>query len=207
MVKLGAPLFSFAASGSLANAITYSNIAGRAYLKKKSDTPNPRTDLQISTRAMFTWLSSAWTRLSQPEKDSWLILSALNQQSAFNAYMAFNTGRWKNFLAPSKTPDAAELGTPSERKFNFGEYAPYRFRLRTWSAAQNDGWGTVIHMGATPDFVENKSNVILIIDDHDAAIRWMEYAYRPPVDRRFKNRSFTDDGYLGAINSRYTVNV
>ena len=205
MVKLGAPLFSLAASGSLADAITYSNIHGKPYLKKKSKTPNPRTDAQISTRAMFSWLSGAWTGLSQPDKDSWNVLSALNNQSPFNAFIAFNTGRWHNFLAPSKTPNAAEAGTPSERRFSFGAYYTNYFRLTTTSVAVNDGWGAIIFIGDLPDFTPTRDKVILIIDDHDAAVRYFNWQFPNAPDRRFKLRTFTADGYSNPTYRSYTV--
>lgn len=63
MARLTAPLFSLAASGTLANAITFSRWKGIAYARTRIIPANPRSAGQLDVRGIFSTLSEMWKRM------------------------------------------------------------------------------------------------------------------------------------------------
>lgn len=60
MAKPTAPLLSFGASGTLANALVYSKWKGRPYVRRHVIPANPKTVAQTLTRDIFRNLNSIW---------------------------------------------------------------------------------------------------------------------------------------------------
>lgn len=60
MAKTTAPLLSFGASGSLANALVYSKWKGRPYARRHVIPSNPQSTAQTLTRDIFRNLNAIW---------------------------------------------------------------------------------------------------------------------------------------------------
>lgn len=63
MAKLTAPLFSLTASGTIANAITFSRWKGIPYARTRVVPANPNTTKQQEIRGVFHTLSEMWKRM------------------------------------------------------------------------------------------------------------------------------------------------
>ncbi len=110
MVKLFGPALSLDASGTVADAVTFSKWKGRNYLRERSKPSNPRTGLQLGTRAMFKFLTQNWAALSPAQIATWQNLANAKTVTTFNAYVAENLSRWRRFQGPSKLYPATEAG-------------------------------------------------------------------------------------------------
>ena len=111
MVKLSGPAMSLDASGKLGKSLVFSKWKGRNYARSLVTPANPKSAGQIGVRAMFRWLSQIWASLTTSNKATWDERAAQTTISAFNAFMAHNQTRFRNFLAPTKEDPAAEAAS------------------------------------------------------------------------------------------------
>lgn len=109
MVKVAGPMMSLQASGTLADAITFSSWKGRPYVRERVIPANPKSGGQTGRRAMFQMLSQAWNGdyMTTARRATWQTLADQLVASPFNAFMSHNMARWHNFLSPT-------LSTPHE---------------------------------------------------------------------------------------------
>ena len=115
MVKLAGPMMSLAASGTLADAVTFSVWKGRAYARQRVIPANPESDGQVGVRAMMSALSKAWAVLDSTMQGYWDDLAKATNISAFNAFVQFNLLRFAQFKAPVLNPDDTNAsGTPPD---------------------------------------------------------------------------------------------
>lgn len=108
MTRVQGPMFSVTASGTIADAITYSNWKGLPYVRSRVVPANPRTDPQTSIRNTLKAGVSVWQdTASQPvaSKSSWDYYASGTGMSGFNRYASLfittNTQRkapWTNVL-------------------------------------------------------------------------------------------------------------
>ncbi len=207
MVKLTGPMSSFKASGTLANLLTYSNSRGRPYMKKKSNTPNRRSNRQLTFRVMFAWLAKEWAQIGPANRLLWEPEARLCKISAYNAYMAANTARWHNYLMPSQTPDAPAVLMPSTRNISVSSWDGEQFNISTNAAALLDGWGFIIHAGPQPNYDPTRSTAIIVDTDDTMAQRFFKWKPANPVSVRFRVAVFSKDGRLTQQPNGWNVNV
>lgn len=144
MAKVQGPLFSLGASGKLGGAIVYAIWKGRAYVRELVKPANPKSDKQLSVRAMMKWLSQEWAGIGGTAQDSWEDLADADVVSPFNAYIKKNLRRWRNFLGVGQdsTPDAGDTGPVHGAAAAVGGV-----RMATVTMAMttlNDAWGLAI---------------------------------------------------------------
>lgn len=113
MVKLKGPVLSVAAGGTIGKTATYANWKGRAYLKFKPTPAQPRSGLQVSMRAMMTFLTKQWKQLTDNQQATWANAYPDPQLNNYNAFLRHNLERWRNRRTPSKAYPAAEEGQES----------------------------------------------------------------------------------------------
>lgn len=63
MARLTAPLFSLTASGTIANALTFSTWKGVPYVRTRVIPANPKSAAQQEVRGIFSTLSEMWKRM------------------------------------------------------------------------------------------------------------------------------------------------
>lgn len=81
MARAIGPIFSEAASGSLADLLTYQTASGRHSIRK---TPKPKgsaTRLQLSVRALIKYCPKLWATLTTIEKAPWIAAGKLHQMT------------------------------------------------------------------------------------------------------------------------------
>lgn len=110
MVKLIGPMHSTRAQGTLASLLNFQHTKGRHTLRKKPVPKQPRSGLQVSMRAILTFLSQQWTTLTAGQKVTWQAIYPGTELSAYNAYLKHNLERWRRREAPSKAYPPAEAG-------------------------------------------------------------------------------------------------
>jgi len=144
MARVQGPLFSLGASGALGGAIVFAIWKGRAYVRELVRPANPKSDKQLSVRAMMKWLSQQWATNGSTAQDSWEDLADADVVSTFNAYIKKNLRRWRNFqgVGQDATPDAGDTGP-----VNAAATATRGVRMATVTmgvTTLNDAWGLAI---------------------------------------------------------------
>lgn len=87
MAKVTGPLFSFAASGSIANLLTMEQRAhGTTARRKPISTGNP-TAPQVAERTRCKDAAAAWKITTAPIKQEWRTLAQTRQKPVFAVYL------------------------------------------------------------------------------------------------------------------------
>ena len=204
MVKLYAPLMSLAASGTLGKAFTCSKWKGRNYARKWVVPSNPKTVLQVSTRAMMRFISQAWTDIGSTPQGSWDAPAAAINVSPFNSYIQKNLQRWREFQPPSQTYPAPETGTEPVATLDSATGGPSYMDVEFTITTMNDVWGVILFRSPTGTFTTSRANAIRVIPVTgtgtlvytDSGLVAGNYYY----DARF----FTKEGVLGAEEGEVT---
>jgi len=105
MVKVYGPMMSMDASGTIADAITFSKWKGRNYVRQRVIPANPQSANQTGMRCMMSALAKAWASLTAAQKAFWDDLAAASTISNFNAFCSFNLERWRQQKGPVQDPD------------------------------------------------------------------------------------------------------
>jgi len=164
MVKLYGPLFSLDASGSIANAVTYSKWKGRNYARQRVVPANPKSALQVAMRAMMKFLSQSWTSVGSTPQGSWQTRADASIVSPFNAFVGANQARWREFQGPSQTDPAAETGTPPVATLDSATGGVRHIDLEFTITTLNDVWGVMIFRSTSGTFTPSLSNCIAILE-------------------------------------------
>jgi len=162
MARTVGPLMSLDASGSIANTIVFSRWKGRSYVRQLVTPANPKSPLQVSTRAVMKFLSQRWTPdLTSAEKATWDALAAADAISPFNAYTRANLQRWTQFTAPSQAYPATGAGTDPTFTALPSSVGGVRQATISWNNnVVNDGWGMLIFRSLTTGFTTARDNLI-----------------------------------------------
>jgi len=198
MVKLRGPMFSLGASGTLADAVTFSINKGRPYARERVIPSNPKSGAQAGRRAMFTFLTQAWAALSDADKATWQDLADELVSAPFNAYMKTNMERWHNFLTPSHDAPCQDAHSSSDRALTAAAWEENRIKLSTTATAPNEQWGIIYFAKLAGAVTPAVGNAIIVELDDDIAAR--NTFWTPPSLGRwyFNSLAFADDGDHGA---------
>lgn len=71
MARLTGPLLSLTASGTIADALTYSHWRGIQYVRTRVIPANPQSVAQVAIRNMFRNMSELWKRMDSHAKEPW----------------------------------------------------------------------------------------------------------------------------------------
>ena len=197
MVKLLGPCQSNAASGTLAGLLTFGKTRTRSIMRKKPIPKQPLSGLQVSLRAMMTWLSRQWSTFTAPQQATWNDAFPNTEISSYNAYLKYNMQRWRSLKPPSRVFPAAEISTGSIRTFDscVGSVR-HVFHSLLVIPPINDNWGTLIfhRFAALPTLDVKYLNHVVLIEDVVA------HTYRetplPPGIHHYKTVNFTHDGNI-----------
>jgi hypothetical protein len=89
MARVTGPLFSLDASGTIANAMTFSKWKGMNYVRLRVIPANPQTASQTSQRNTLAAATSCWkhgTSIDAVSKSSWNASASGTGMSGFNRY-------------------------------------------------------------------------------------------------------------------------
>ena len=208
MVKTYAPMFSLDASGSIGGAITFSTWKGRNYARQLVIPANPKSVLQVSVRAMLRFLSQDWVNVGGTPQGSWDDRAAQTNISPFNAYIAQNLQRWREFQAPAQTDPAPETGTPAVATLDSAVGGPSYMDVTFTITTLNDVWGVMLFRSPTSTFSTSRANCIRVLPVTgtgalvytDSQLAAGDYYY----DARFFSKEGVLDAEEGEVNGTAT---
>ena len=205
MVKVNGPMFSLDASGTLADAITFSKWKGRPYVRERVIPSNPKSGAQTGRRAMFKFLTQFWQLQNTAAKATWQTIADQIIASPFNAYLKDNMEYWHNFLPPSQEAPRAAAGTPSDNVLTAAAWEENRIKLTFAGVVIGDNWGKVIYAALTTGFTNSVGSTILV--EPDTTIASHDVYWTPPaVDTYFFNSTtFADDGVMAAAGGEQSA--
>lgn len=156
-------MFSLAASGSLAKAITYTSWKGRAVVRELVIPANPKTGPQTGMRAMMSFLSKIWTGLTAPNKATWEDLANAGTYSTFNAFTSVNQSRWRRFLTPSAETPITAIGAGGDAPTTTPTGGIRQIQLSIAHGVTPPDWGWIIYRSEGTGFTPAYSNCVAII--------------------------------------------
>ncbi len=168
MVKLTGPVLSRAASGTLGNALTFQK-SGKSHTLRKKPTPKqPRSGLQVSMRAMMSFLSKQWKNIT-PYQNSWANAYPHEPDlNNYNAYIRFNLERWRTRRPPTQGYPTLEHQTIGTQPDIYAAGQVRHAKILVYLDGDiNDNWTFLIFhaIGAWPDLaVDRLIHVELTID-------------------------------------------
>jgi hypothetical protein len=201
-MKAQAPFLSIGSSGSFAGVMVASSWKGRPYIRQLVTPANPKSPMQTAFRAMFKFLSQAWSPLDAGDKASWEDLASQRNVSPFNAYMAYNQDLWARALTPVVDPGNTDDAVADVT--SFAGVAGVRSATITLTIdTVNDSWGAILYMeaGSAPEGTQDE--VIQVIQAVTTGAQvWLVTGLTPGTEYNFKYRNFTTGGVTtGALGS------
>jgi hypothetical protein len=208
MAKLGGPLMSMSASGTVGNIITFATWKGRPYVRTRVIPANPKTAAQLGVRAMMTFLSQTWAGLSDANKATWDLAADARKVSPFNAFVAANQGFWRDNLPPGKiqtllrTTLAALIGSTSAAAQ--GRY----MAIDITNGVAAGQWGNIIYVSPTTGFTPNWNTAQKVAPLASGATGSFLLGPMASGDYYLRYKSFSIDGlFNGAYVDEDTVTI
>lgn len=207
MVKVYGPMMSIDASGTLASTATFSKWKGRNYVRKRVIPKNPKSGSQTGIRSMFRWLSKIWDGLSAADKATWEARAAASIISPFNAFMAYNISRWRDFNTPTKQDPATEVKTEPTGPTGVATPDGRSMILAITDGVTPPDWGYAIFRSLTATFTLAWSNCIRVVDwDSGGVTTYIDSPLEP--DTYYYNAvGFQDDGKEGADGTEFSGEI
>lgn len=203
MVKVYGPLMSMDASGTIAEAVTYSKWKGRNYARQRVIPANPQSGPQTGLRAMMSFLSKMWAGLSTAEKATWLARAQQTVISNFNAFTSYNQIRWRSYKAPSKEDPATETGTAPSAPTTTPTGGIRQIQLSIADGANAPDWGWFIHRSQTTGFTPAFSNVVAVVERTGTPTVYIDTPLTPGT-YYYRISGFMTTGLKGALEVERT---
>lgn len=194
MVKLIGPSQSIRASGTLADAITFSQWQKRAYLRKRVKPKNPQSTAQVQQRSMVAFLAEQWATWTTTEHDTWNDLATKQNLPPYQAYLKYNLDRWAIGKAPSNVYPAAEDDTPQAITSITDDVINQMVTVKIFGSTLNNGWGIAIQRDTAAMTKETINRTIQVL--RSQAPGWREYIDGPltPDTYWWRPRAFSFHG-------------
>lgn len=198
MVKVSAPALSLDASGSIAGSMVFSKWKGRNYVRSLVKPSNPQSGGQTGMRSMFRFLSQQWASLTAGNQATWLDRAAVTVISAFNAYLAYNLFRWRNFLGASKEDPAAETAFTGTLGALAAVGGVRSITVTQPVTAAGNGWGLAFFRSTTGVFDSTLTNCVRVLPfDGVNDIVFIDTPLAAGT-YYYEVRTISDDGAIGA---------
>lgn len=152
MAKLGGPLMSMSASGTVGNIITFATWKGRPYVRTRVIPSNPKTPAQLGVRAMMTFLSQQWAGLSVGNKGTWDLAADARKISPFNAFVAANQGFWRDNMPPGKIQTLLRVAAPSLISSSTAGASGRYLGIELTNGVAAGQWGIIVFVGLVTGF-------------------------------------------------------
>ena len=203
MAKVTGPLFSMSASGTLAKTIVFSGWKGRPYVRKHVKPKNPKSNSQVGVRSMFSFLAQEWAGIAAADQATWEDRAAQTIISPFNAFMAFNQSRWRDFNTPSMADPPTEVGTPPTGPTGTATPDGRAMILEITDGVTPPDWGYAIFRSLTGVFTLAWSNCIAVVKwDVSGVTTYVDSPLEP--DTYYYNAiGFLETGVEGADGTEF----
>ena len=197
MVKLIGPLQSCRASGSLANTLTFGKNRSTQTMRKKPTPKQPRSGLQVSVRAMLTFLSHQWKLLTAAHKTTWAYAYPNTHLNNYTSFIRYNAKRMRALNGPTKTYPATETGAlPFAITFTAAGGVRHIELQYAIVITINDAWGQfIIHaFAADPPWLAQ--NVIAVVQNDSLPTKTYRHSPLRPGLHAYRYWNFTTDGRM-----------
>lgn len=207
MVRVAGPLFSMAASGTIAKAATFATWKGRPYVRQRVIPANPKSAAQKGVRAMFKFLSQIWNGLSAADKATWEDRAKTAVISTFNAFMAFNQSRWRDFNGPTKQYPPTEVGTEPTGPTGVATPDGRTMKITITDGANAPDYAYAIFRSLTGTFALSWANCIAVIPwDSGGTTDYIDSPLEP--DTYYYNAiGYLDTGLEGADGTEFNGEI
>jgi len=162
MVKVKAPFGGLSASGTIGGAFTFASTKGVQYARAHAVPSNPKTVLQVSTRAMMAFLGARWSELTAAEKATWTAALGGEGASQFNHFVKVNMKRWTQFTYPLIASDQA-AGTAPVMGTLTATAGVGQIALSAAITTTNGIWGAAVCMSQTTGFTPARDNLKIVL--------------------------------------------
>jgi len=203
MAKVAGPLFSMDASGSIGKAIVFSKWKGRPYVRQLVTPKNPKSGSQVGVRSMFKFLAQEWDGQTAPDKATWEDRADQTTISPFNAFMAFNQRRWRDFNTPSSADPPLGTGTPPTGPTGVATPDGRAMIVVLTDGVTPPDWGYAIFRSLTGVFTLAWSNCIAVVEwDVGGTTTYVDSPLEP--DQYYYNAiGFLKSGVEGADGTEF----
>jgi hypothetical protein len=191
-------MMSMDASGTIANAATFSKWKGRNYVRARVVPHNPKSVGQVAVRASFKFLAQEWKNIAAGTQALWQPLATALVISTFNAYVRGNQSRWRNFKMPSKDPTAAAAHTAGVLNAWTATAGVRQVQLLLSLTTANACWGAAIFRSPTGTFTATWDKCIALIKVADTANHLFIDTPLAAGHYYYEHILFTDDGLASA---------
>lgn len=206
MVKLKGPALSIDATGSVADAVTFSKWKGRHYLKKKSFPKDALTAAQTSIRSAMTFLNERWSELTKAEKSSWATKHNEEPLPPYNNFLSINIKRFATYRPPGKELPITAVGTPPTWLL---DPPPCMggvnwFLVSAMYSVVADAWGYALFLSQDAGFTPSLQNLVKLRVHQDLTLQATEITGLAAGNWTVKLRAFTTDGKWGTSTAGST---
>jgi len=198
MIKLKAPGLSPDASGSLADALTFSTAKGRAYAKKHAAPKQPRTQAQLAVQTMTGFLAHEWKNLSPADHATWSARANLTRIYPYHAYIAANAKRWHNFRSPSKQDPATEATPPIDNGLWHATVGYRQVTLDFYNYPSPNYWACCFYRWSNTPYIPSLDQIIIIKAADPGTYTYAKDAYLQPGVYRYMHNYISIDGLMGS---------
>lgn len=207
MVRLKGPGLAAEAAGSLGRSLIFSKCKGRAYAKKWASPHNPDTEPQRAMRALTKFLLWRWGDLSDADKATWLQLAEPQELPPYNAFLAHNLARWRNWLAPTDAYPATMTGTTGLYTYWSAVAASRGVDFSIAQYQRNDTRGYLLFRSLTPGLTPAWNNLRHVFPSHhNGYLCWFDRPI-PPGTYYYRLAKTTRFGKMEAATSEKSVTV
>jgi len=191
-------MMSMDASGTIANAATFSKWKGRNYVRARVVPHNPKSVGQVAVRASFKFLAQEWKNIAAGTQALWQPLATALVISTFNAFVRGNQSRWRNFKMPSKDPTAAAAHTAGVLNAWTATAGVRQVQLLLSLTTANACWGAAIFRSPSGTFTATWDKCIALIKVADTGNHLFIDTPLAAGHYYYEHILFTDDGLASA---------
>lgn len=163
MAVVKAPLLSLDASGSVAEAITFSKWKGRNYVRQLVKPSNPNSGLQVGVRAGLRFVTQIYASLSATIKGRWKTLGDPQSITSLDAMVQLNQIRVRQDFGVKQDPTLAEGVAEAAPAGPAATAQPLSLKVTWTDSVGADDWATAIYMLAAGVVTPSPATLIRII--------------------------------------------
>jgi hypothetical protein len=204
MVRLYGPLFSLDASGTMADAVTFSKWKGRNYARQRVIPSNPNSVSQQSVRAMMRALSQDWAGLSAGNKATWQTRADQTIISTFNAFCSYNLARWRAFKAPTKEDPATEVGAAPTAPTTAVTPGVREIQLSIADGGTPPDWFWMVFRSTVTLFTPSFSNLVRVVPWGATPTVYIDTALETGTPYYYRIKGTLATGVSGALEAEKT---
>lgn len=204
MARVTGPLMSVDASGAVASTIVFAKWRGRNYVRRFAIPSNPRSQLQLSMRAIMKFLAQQWAALSDGDQASWEAGADSLKISPFNHFAGINSRNWKDEYGPSKAYPALRADDAPVVGATTATAHGRQVAGSTVITTANDAWGiALMRASGAPSSVYNYM-VVKILPIAASPITWTDGPL-PVGDYYYAAFGITEEGVRSVAGASSAV--